>query len=326
MAKQVIKTVIQFRRAMAAEWEANKTVIPAAGEPCFIVDEHILKIGDGETTFENLPSIGGVPVQIAADGKSVVIEDNVMKIMGFDAAATGAQPRKAADGTIEWIVPSTDTLEGLQSTVAGLQSDVAKLQEIIGIAEGEDPLVNRVVTLEDQISILNGEDTVDGSVKKIVTDAINTFATQVSDDGVVNSYKELIDYVAENGDAAASITADITDLKDLVGTTSVADQIAEAVADKVIAEEGKSLVSDELIAKLESIDENLNTNTIEAITVGGTLMDIVDKTVNIPLGAGLKGSDEIEIESDGTLRLKGMSWDKLTDGENIIIMDGGSAI
>ena len=74
------------------------------------------------------------------------------------------------------------------------------------------------------------------------------------------------------------------------------------------------------------MDENLNANKIEAITVDGTLMDIVDKTVNIPLGAGLKGSDEIEIAADGTLRLKGMSWDKLTVGENTIIMDGGSAV
>lgn len=322
----IVRTIFQFRRAMAAEWEANKTVIPACGEPCFIIDQHALKIGDGETTFENLPSIGGVHVQIAADGKSVVIEDNTMKIMGFDAAATGAQPRKTADGTIEWIVPSTDTLEGLQTTVAGLQSDVAKLQAIIGAAEGEDPLVSRVGTLEEQVGVLNGDNTVEGSVKKIVADEINAFATKVSDDDVVNSYKELIDYVAEHGDAATSITADITTLQDLVGTTSVADQIAEAVADKVVAEEGKSLVSDELIAKLESMDENLNANKIEAITVDGTLMDIVDKTVNIPLGAGLKGSDEIEIMADGTLRLKGMSWDKLTDGENAIIMDGGSAV
>lgn len=321
----IIKTIFQFRRATAAEWEANKTVVPATGEPCFVIDKNILKIGDGETTFENLKPINGVQVEIAADGKSVVMEDSVFKLAGFDAAEVGAQPRKTANG-LEWVVPSTDTLEGLQSTVAGMQSDIKTLQEIVGVSAGEDPLVGRVKTVEDAIGVLNGDATVEGSVKKTVADAINEFATKVSDDEVVNSYKELIDYAAEHGSEVAAITGDITTLKGLVGTTSVKDQIAAAVADKVTAEEGKSLVADTLIAKLESLSEDAQANKIETIKIGDTIMEIVDKQVTIPLGAGLKGSDEIEITEDGAIRIKAMSWDKLMGGEDAIIMDGGSAV
>ena len=326
MASKIIKTVFQLRRATAAEWLVHKDVIPAAGEPCFVIDENILKIGDGETTFENLKPINGIQVEIAADGKSVVLEDNVFKLMGFDAAEVGAQPRKAADGTIEWIVPSTDTVEGLQASVAGLQSDVAKLQEIVGTDAGEDPLLTRVQTLEDAVEVLNSDDTVEGSVKKIVTDEINAFATKVTDDDVINSYKELIDYVADHGSEAATMAADITMLQALVGKDSVQDQISAAIAGKVDAEEGKSLVANELIAKLEGMDEGANANKIEAIKIGATLMDIVDKTVTIPLGAGLKGSDEIEIEQDGTLRIKAMSFDKLMEGDDQLVFDGGGAI
>lgn len=62
MSTSILKMTIQFRRDTTANWEANKTVIPAAGEPCYDLDLKTLKIGDGVTTYENLPSIGGMEV------------------------------------------------------------------------------------------------------------------------------------------------------------------------------------------------------------------------------------------------------------------------
>ena len=53
MAKKIIKTVFQFRRSHTAEWELNKDIIPAAGEPCYDLDLKTLRIGDGVTTYEH---------------------------------------------------------------------------------------------------------------------------------------------------------------------------------------------------------------------------------------------------------------------------------
>lgn len=326
MASKTIKMVFQFRRATAAEWAQYPDVVPAAGEPCFVIDENVLKIGDGETTFANLKPINGVNAEVTADGKSIVLEDNIFQLMGFNEAEVNAQPRKAADGSIEWIVPSTETVEGLQTTVAGLQSDVAALQKAVGTTEeGAATIMDRVASVEEAVEILNGEGTVEGSVKKIVDEAINKFATDASNDDVVNSYKELIDYVADHGGEAATMAADIASLKGLVGETSVASQIATAVADKVVAEEGKSLVADTLIEKLEAIEAEAQVNKIESVKVGNTLLDIVEKQVVIPMGAGLKGSDEVEIGEDGVIRIKAMSWDKLISGNDELVMDGGGA-
>lgn len=226
---KVIKTVYQLRRDTAANWEANKTVVPAAGEPCFVIDQNILKIGDGIKTFEELPAIGGVDV--SADGKSLILEDGTFKLFGFDAAAVGAQPRKKEDGTIEWVVPSTETLEGLQTIVAGLQNDVAELQEVINpTSEGAVPLVNRIDAAETLLETLTGDANTDGSILKTVQDEINDFATKVSDDGTVNTIKELVDYVAEHGPEAAQMASDISTLQGLVGSTAVSDQIADAIA------------------------------------------------------------------------------------------------
>ena len=97
-ATKVIKSIIQFRRATTAEWEQYKTVVPAAGEPCFDTDLGTLKIGNGVKTYEQLSVIGGQgTASVSADGKSIVVDDGVFKLAGFDGAAEGAQPRKTAD-------------------------------------------------------------------------------------------------------------------------------------------------------------------------------------------------------------------------------------
>ena len=220
---KLIKLTIQFRRDTTANWELHKDIVPAAGEPCFDLDKSTLKIGDGVTTYEKLKEIGGV--DIAADGKSIVMTDGTFKLAGFDAAEVGAQPRKNAEGNIEWIVPSTETVDGLKAAVAGLQSDVKTIQDIVAPSEeGKQPLLTRVETLEEQ---MNGKG--ENSVDKKIDAKINEFATNITDDEVVNSYKELIDYVANHGGEAATLAADITLLQSLVGDDPVRDQIAYAV-------------------------------------------------------------------------------------------------
>lgn len=227
MATNVMKMRIQFRRDTAANWLLYNDIVPAAGEPCFETDTGVFKIGDGITTYENLKDIGGAC--LSADGKSIIIEDGILKLVGFDLAEVGAQPRKTADGKIEWVVPSTETVEGLQTAVAGLQSDVTKLQsnvasiqEIVGSSEeGTGTLLDRVAAIEGKV----GETSVD---EKINT-AFDDFMTKVSDDGTVNTVKELIDYVADHAPEAAQMAADITTLQELVGGSSVDAQILAAI-------------------------------------------------------------------------------------------------
>lgn len=227
MATNTIKMRIQFRRDTAANWLLYKDVIPAAGEPCFEIDTGVFKIGDGVTTYENLKNIGGAC--LSADGKSIVIEDGVLKLAGFDAAKIGAQPRKNADGNIEWIVPSTETVDGLQTTVAGLKSDVSNLQtnvtaiqEILGSSEeGTGTLLDRIAAVETKV----GDESVDVKIET----AFDEFMAKVSDDGTVNTIKELIDYVAAHAPEAANMAADITTLQGLVGEGTVDGRILDAI-------------------------------------------------------------------------------------------------
>lgn len=58
MATKTLKTVIQLRHDTTANWEANKSFIPKAGEPCLDTDKGTIKYGDGVTTYENLREAG----------------------------------------------------------------------------------------------------------------------------------------------------------------------------------------------------------------------------------------------------------------------------
>ena len=281
MATTVFKTKIQFRRDTTVNWEQYKDVVPDAGEPCFDIDLGTLRIGDGKKSYGELPVIGSSGnASVSADGSSIVLESGVFKLAGFDAAKTGAQPRKTADGKLEWVVPAEVNTEALEADVETLKIDVETLKTKM-------------------------DGTGEGSVDAKIAAKINEFATQVSDDGVVNSYQELISYVATHGGEAAAMVADITELQGLVGETSVPDQIEAAIA---------------------GIEASGEANVIEAIYIGDAALEVVDEAVAIPVGAGLKASDEVTIAEDGSLGVGSISFDKITNSANtVVVLDGGIA-
>ena len=102
------------------------------------------------------------------------------------------------------------------------------------------------------LDTLTGEG--EGSIKKMIDDAFNDFSTKVSDDGVVNSYKELIDWAATHGSEATKMAKGISEnktaianLKKYVGTlpegataTDVVGYIAEAIAALSIGDYAKT--------------------------------------------------------------------------------------
>lgn len=58
----IIKTTFQLRRGKLAEW-VLKNPIPADGEPCFADDVNILKVGNGTSTWNELPIVNAQEFQ-----------------------------------------------------------------------------------------------------------------------------------------------------------------------------------------------------------------------------------------------------------------------
>ena len=66
---EIIKTTFQLRRGYEAVWKRNNPIL-ASGEPGFVIDKNRLKIGDGETAWNDLEYI---------NNESINLEDYVMK-------------------------------------------------------------------------------------------------------------------------------------------------------------------------------------------------------------------------------------------------------
>ena len=225
----VLNTVFKLKRGIASRW-AEVNPILHQGEPGFVIDLNRLKIGDGIRHWNDLPYLDNE--QLLADNQTIVIENNTISLKGFIEAKAGAQLTKNANGELEWILPSTDTIDGLTEAVTVLKTEMLEVQNDINvladdlsvlsnlISHPKEGLTTRVQTLEHQVNE-TGEGTIDALINKKIDD----FATKISDDGTVNTLKELIDYVDEHGSTVDSIINDINNLKNLVGNTSVNNQI-----------------------------------------------------------------------------------------------------
>jgi len=227
---------------------------------------------------------------VNVNGVALSIASKIVDIL----IATGS-----TNGTIS--VQGTDVpIRGLaalayKANVSADELDAALKAVIDAKAESSE-----VSTLSGKIDTLNG--TGAGSVSKAITDAFNDFATKVSDDGVVNSYKELIDWAAEHGGEAAQMTAAITNIENLLtgiggegDPATVKAAIAAAINDlnignyytktevdtalngKVSKEDGKGLSQNDFTnafkSKLDGIQDGATANTVayDAATQSVTL-------------------------------------------------------
>lgn len=118
--------------------------------------------------------------------------------------------------------------ETLNSASGGSSESAASVLATLNTYKAENN--PKVQANTDAITVLNGNTTVEGSVDKKVADAINEFATQISDDGTINTYKEILNYISTHGGEANEMMAAIDALETLVGDTAVATQIANAIA------------------------------------------------------------------------------------------------
>ena len=173
----------------------------------------------------------------------------------------------------------------------------------------------------DAITKLNGTSAVEGSVDKKVADAINEFATKVSDDQTVNTFKELIDYAADHKDEYSTLSGEVqankTAIATLNGKDTAAGSVAKTVKDAVDAAqatlqgnidkkvdkvEGKGLSTNDYTTeektKLEGITSGAQVNVIETVKVNGVALTPVDKAVDVTVPTGALASKDKVAETD----------------------------
>lgn len=97
----------------------------------------------------------------------------------------------------ERVSTNIDNIEINRADIEVIKGDYLKSTDKTQLQNDIIEVSDKVTANTSAITTLNGEG--EGSVKQFIDDAFNEFAANLSDDGVVNTYKELIDYAAEHG-------------------------------------------------------------------------------------------------------------------------------
>lgn len=146
-----IKTIFQFRRGTTEEWESNKSIIPAAGEPCFDLSLGTLKIGDGATTYENLKVLGSAT--ISEDGSSLIVAElqediaELQELVGTIPVAEQIENAMENVATVDALETVVNNMTTLESKVTTSNDSVTEMQDII---EQNNTVVNDLKTVVDQ--------------------------------------------------------------------------------------------------------------------------------------------------------------------------------
>ena len=277
----VINTTFKLKRGLAARW-AELNPILQQGEPGFVLDQNRLKIGNGETPWNDLPFLDSE--SLIADNETIVIDGNVIKLKGFVEAQVGAQLVKGENGELAWQLPSTETVDGLATAIALLKTEMLEVQEDVSLLNqmvltGEDNLLGRMTTVENQI---NGSGP--NTVEDMINQKIDAFAAKITDDGTINTLTELFEYVDAHGSEVQGMLSDIDNLESLIGTESVESQIEKAIAanNQKTEEEAANI----FVSKEESTATNIKRKYEILYTPEGTLVDYSDKEIRIMCPAG----------------------------------------
>lgn len=277
----VINTTFKLKRGLAARW-AELNPILQQGEPGFVLDQNRLKIGNGETPWNDLPFLDSE--SLIADNETIVIDGNVIKLKGFVEAQVGAQLVKGENGELAWQLPSTETVDGLATAIALLKTEMLEVQEDVGLLNqmvltGENNLLTRVTTVENQI---NG--TGPNTVEDMINQKIDDFAAKITDDGTINTLSELFEYVSTHGSEVQGILSDIDKLESLIGTESVESQIEKAIAAN--NQKTEEEVANAFVSKEESAATTLKKKYEILHAPEGTLVDYNDKEIRVMCPVG----------------------------------------
>lgn len=232
-----------------------------------------------------------------------------------DLVTAGGEPNKLEgikiNGTLLNLVDKIADILIKESTVNGNISVNEVDVPIHGLAAlaykskvAEDDLAAALKAVIDakakqaDLDILTGDG--EGSINKKIDAAINKFATDVTDDNVVNSYKELIDWVAKHGPEATEMASGISEnktaianLKTLVGTlpegatsTTVVAYITEAINALSIGDYAKTSDVNTSLGKKADKVANATDGNFAGLDVNGNLTD-----------SGKKASDFVAAEA-----------------------------
>ena len=249
---------------------------------------------------KTLKAAGTVPV---GDNKSITVSDGVIGITGFAAATENQQPRKKADGTIEWYTPDTSTVAGLSQTVGQHTQQISTLNEQMTTVQGDITTINS--TLADKANSADvytkqqTDDKISAAISSVykpagsttfaalpapaanvlgnvynVTDAFTTTDQFVEGAGKSYPAGTNVAVVLVGEDYKYDVLSGMVDLSNYSSTDEIAqtyatkNEVTTGLSGKVDKVEGSRLMTDAEGTKLAGIETGAQVNNIASVASG----------------------------------------------------------
>lgn len=304
--------------ASAAQIAANAAQADVdAIEP--IVTEHGAKISGFETTIadhtQRVAALETADTQHAAEYKS--LSDIVS---GHTAAIAGKADQTALDAVLAKASANETAIKTInETTIPGINTEIAKKANTADVyTKSEIGEIPEGKTLFDIIDDAKSEASYDDTAIKALiqgnTDALAILNGDASTAGSVISIA--------NVQAKAEVAA-------IVGAAPETMDTLEEVAKWIANDEtGAAAMANSITANKNAIDA-INNETTGILAVAKKYTD--DSIAGLPLATGsivglVKVDDEtIQAAEDGTISVKAISTDLLTQGTQELILDGGTA-
>lgn len=120
-------------------------------------------------------------------------------------------------------------------------------------------LQEQITENANALLVLNGSG--EGSIKQQLSLAINDFANKISDDGTVNTFKELVDYAANNTDAVGSLILKVETLENTANDHDA--KLKQLSTDLVITKDSLLMKLEADISETKQLIDDKITNAFE---------------------------------------------------------------
>lgn len=279
---ETVYTLVEGTANGTVKFNSTDVKVHGLGSAAYTAADAYDKAGDADAALDS--------AKVYADGKDSAIA--AAKKAGTDAQS------------------AVDALSDKVGAVTEGKTVVQMIADAQAAATYDDTDVKASIKSNtDAITILNGASTVAGSVDKKIADAINDFSTKVSDNDVVDTFKELIDYAADHKGEYSTLSGEVQANKNAIATLNGKDteagSVAKTVKDAVDAAQatlqgnidgkvdkvtGKGLSTNDYTndekTKLEGIADGAQVNVIEAVKVNGVALAIDAKAVDVTVPTG----------------------------------------
>ena len=287
---------------------------------------------------------------------ATAIADKVDKAEGYRLMSDteGAKLEGIAAGANVNVIDTVDEAQFAIENKHLTLLDIA-MGKVTGLSDALEGKVDKVegsrLLTEDEATKLeklvlgeNGEVSVSGKVAAGNVDGLDAWITAraatlkgLSENNLTDTLLAKLNSIAEG--AQVNVIDTVSDEFTITGKNLAINAISQdkitglsdALDSKVNAEDGYRLISEVELERIAGIADGAQVNVLEGVQINGTLLDIADKKVNIPVATAEKlgvvmASNEVTVADSGVLGIGTISVAKIVnDNEYVLVLDGGTS-